>query len=163
MYSHFESIWNIRNSHMIQGLPSQYIFFLYCCYQENCIHPLCQAGKPASPPCWYPGDPPLTHLPLPVPDESSPWGGESCKTCKSCAGHFKSPQPLDVTAPNLTDHFRSPVVLKELFHTSVGSISEEFVENATKSVLLPPTKTRFWLEHLQTIINRGAAKAAATR
>ena len=26
MYSYFESIWNIRNSHMIQGLPSQYIF-----------------------------------------------------------------------------------------------------------------------------------------
>jgi hypothetical protein len=69
-----------------------------------------------------------------------------------------------MTAPNLTDYFRPPsVVLKELFHTSIGSISEEFIENAA---LLPPTETRFWLEHLQTIVDnrrRGAAKAAATR
>ncbi len=74
---------------------------------------------------------------------------------------------MNVTAPNLTDYFRPPsVVLKELFHTTIGSISEEFVENAAKSVLLPPTETHFWLEHLQTIVDnrrRGAAKAAATR
>lgn len=72
-----------------------------------------------------------------------------------------------MTAPNLTDYFRPPsVVLKELFHISIGIISEEFVKSAAKSVLLPPTETRFWLEHLQTIVNnrrRGAAKAAATR
>ena len=41
-----------------------------------------------------------------------------------------------------------------------------FIKNAAKSVLLPPTETCFWLEHLQTFVDnrrRDAAKAAATR
>ena len=168
LYFHFENIWKIRNSHMIQGLPCQYIFFLYCCYREDCIHPICQAGKPASPARWYPGGPPLTHLPLPIPDESRPWGGESCKSCKSfCAGHFKPPTPCDVTTINAANLFKPPsVLLKELFHHSCESISDDFVQNSAKSVLLPASETRFWLEHLHTIVDnrrRGAAKAAATR
>ena len=91
-----------------------------------------------------------------------------CKTCKSlCAGHFKPPEPFDVTIDTTTDHFQPPsAVLKELFHNSVGSITNDSVKNAAKLVQLPPTETHFWFEHLQTVVDnrlRGAAKAAASR
>ena len=33
LFSRFKMIWDIRNRHMVQGLPS-YIFFLKCCYQQ---------------------------------------------------------------------------------------------------------------------------------
>ena len=72
-----------------------------------------------------------------------------------------------MTVANVTDHFKPPsIVLKELFHNSVRNISDDFIKNAAKSVLLPPTETCFWLEHLQTFVDNrcsGAAKAAATR
>ena len=72
-----------------------------------------------------------------------------------------------MTIATTTDHFQPPsAVLKKLFHNSVGSITDDSVMNAAKLVLLPPTETRFWLEHLQAVVDnrrRGAAKAAATR
>ena len=48
LYAHFELIWKIRDNHMILGLPS-YIFFLICCYKQDCPHPWCQAGPPTDP------------------------------------------------------------------------------------------------------------------
>ena len=52
MYSYFESIWNIRNSHMIQGLPSQYIFSFTAAIKKTAFIPcvklvsqqVCHAG-----------------------------------------------------------------------------------------------------------------------
>ena len=40
LFKHFSDIWKIRNSHMIRDLPSNYVFFLVCCYQPDCLHPL---------------------------------------------------------------------------------------------------------------------------
>ena len=45
LYAWFDSIWTVRNRHMVPGLPSQYIFLLICCYKENCTHPLCKKGS----------------------------------------------------------------------------------------------------------------------
>ena len=62
LFANFQSIWNVRNSHMVKGL-SAYIFYLICCYEKDCIHPRCLAGKPQSPFTWYPGGPSIYHLP----------------------------------------------------------------------------------------------------
>ena len=39
MFSHFERIWNIRKRHIVQGLPSTYVFFWKCCFLPECQHP----------------------------------------------------------------------------------------------------------------------------
>ena len=57
-------------------------------------------------------------------------------------------------------------VLKQLFSSSNGQISDEMVDNAAERVLLPAEECRIWLNHLQTVMEnrrRGAKKAAATR
>lgn len=46
LYKHFEQVWKVRNDHMVPHLPTPYVFFLVCCYQDNCLHPCCQAGEP---------------------------------------------------------------------------------------------------------------------
>ena len=92
LYAEFQNVWTVRQQHMIQGLPSQNIFMLLCCFKQECTHPLCKKGQPTSPPTWYIGGPPITQLPLPVVDKDRPWGGShSCDTCQggNCLGHYK--------------------------------------------------------------------------
>ena len=67
-------VWGVRARHLVPGLPSQYIFFLRCCYLPDCPHPVCQDGKPDNLLHWYPGGPTTDFLPLPVPDSSRSWG-----------------------------------------------------------------------------------------
>ena len=57
---------------MVTGLPSIYIFILLPCYEVDCPHPVCTKGNPAEEPTWYPGGPPLSLLPLPIPDPERP-------------------------------------------------------------------------------------------
>ena len=70
-FQYIDKIWNLRNSHMVKGLPSKYVFHLVCCYNRKCIHPVCQNGPPDDPHAWYAGGPPVNFLPLPVPDPKS--------------------------------------------------------------------------------------------
>ena len=79
-----------RNQHnIVKGLPSFYIFFLRCCHQPECEHPICHSGEPPATLHWYPGGPPITHIPLPVPDPARPWGGQTRSSWKGvCAGHY---------------------------------------------------------------------------
>ena len=87
LYARFQSVWNVRRMHMVKGLPSQYVFMLTCCFDENCSHPVCQKGRPREIPTWYRGGPPITHLPLPVLDVDRPWGNPTCSSCEGfCAG-----------------------------------------------------------------------------
>ena len=67
-YQRIEDVWNLRARHLVPGLPDKYVFHLTCCYQDECIHPLCKDGRPAVEPTWYPGGPPLSFTPLPLPD-----------------------------------------------------------------------------------------------
>ena len=67
-YQRIEDVWNLRARHLVPGLPDKYVFHLTCCYQDECIHPLCKDGRPAVEPTWYPGGPPLSFTPLSVPD-----------------------------------------------------------------------------------------------
>ena len=67
-YQWIEDVWNLRARHLVPGLPDKYVFHLTCCYQDDCIHPLCKEGRPAVEPLWYHGGPPLSFTPLPVQD-----------------------------------------------------------------------------------------------
>ena len=156
LYAWFDSIWTVRNRHMVPGLPSQYIFLLICCYKENCTHPLCKEGKPNSVHTWYPGGPPLCYLPLPRPDLDRLWGNPSCPTCKGfCAGHYKCSvftNTTDSVALNATSPPPSNV-LKDKFNELHGRpITDEFVQSAAKEVLLTQEEVSIWLDHLNTIL-----------
>ena len=91
LHSLFNEVWSVRHNHMIGGLPGQYMFFLVCCLDENCIHPRC---KESGSMCremltWFPGGPPLTYIPLPVQDQDRLRGNKECAECSGfCTGHL---------------------------------------------------------------------------
>ena len=167
LYAEFQLIWKIRANHMVCGLPS-YLFFLLCCYKDDCPHPRCQSGPRPSTLNWYTDGPPISHLPLPVPDPERPWGSNSCSSCTGfCSGHYKT-LLVDVTDSHAVSAVAKPpsATLKQLFSSNKGKVSDEMVENAAKKVLLPPNECQIWLNHLQTVTEnrrRGAQKAAATQ
>ena len=168
LYAHFEVIWTVRKKHMVTGLPS-YIFYLICCYNSDCPHPRCHSGPPQDVLTWFPGGPPLTHLPLPLLDPEHPWGNPTCSSCKGfCSGHYTT-QLVDVTDNGALTKIAQPpsVTLKQLFSSDNNIVfDEEKVQSAAKEVLLPPEECKIWLQHLQTVVEnrrRGARKAAATR
>ena len=60
----------------------------------------------------------------------------------------------------------STVLKREFSKLKEYSPSEEYVENVSRKVLLTPTVTQMWMDHLHTVLQnrkRGARKAAATR
>ena len=166
LFQHFQEVWDVRNSHLIHELPTQYIFFLVCCYKESCLHPRCQAGRPSEPLRWYQGGPLITQLPYPVPDPERPWGSTSCPACNNstqCFGHYKSIF-VDVTDKAELKKLQQPpsTMLKRYFSDDDGHTMEYLSEK----VLLPIEGCKIWLEHLRTVLEnrkRGAQKAAATR
>ena len=90
-YDYFTVIWNLRKQHMVKGVPEKYVFFLLPCYKSDCVHPVCQRGKPQEEIKWFEGGPPLVDIPFPIPDPARPWGG-NCTNCTSgCHGHYMSP------------------------------------------------------------------------
>ena len=42
-------------------------FFLVCCYEHDCVHPICQTGNRKEV-YWFPSGPSLSLLPIPTPD-----------------------------------------------------------------------------------------------
>ena len=169
IYEYFKNVWNVRNNHMVKGLP-KYIFFLLCCYKPDCMHPRCIQGKePNTPDTWYPEGPSLLCLPLPKPDPCRPWGG-TCSSCKDfCAGHYSSPSYTDVTDKEALEQVALPpsVVLNKFFVDLKGSpASDDQIETVAKKALLPTEEVKIWLDHLSTVAEnrkRGAVKAAETR
>lgn len=165
LYSRFSMIWNIRNSHMVQGLPQAYIFYLKCCYSPQCEHPICQASLPSNPLVWFPGGPSISHLPFPVKDVEKPWGA-NCQTCKSfCSGHFIT-KFIDVNDKESLKQILHPpsTILKE-FSNKQSTVPDD-VTDIAESVLLSVDETKIWLDHLHTVSQnqqRGVLKAAATR
>ena len=92
LYSLFNEVWSVRQHHVIDGLPGQYMFLLVCCFDHDCIHPRCKESGSMYREIltWFPGGPPLTYIPLPVPDRDRPWGSSECVECSGfCAGHFQ--------------------------------------------------------------------------
>lgn len=153
LYSYFSSVWEVRNSHMVHGLPSHYMFLLYCCFQSSCLHPCCKAGKPQEDLRWYPDGPLMTEIPYPYPDPHRP-------------GHYEV-RMVDVKNKDaLKDVPKPPSTILKEFFSSTKDISDDLLLNVSKKCLVPPEECRFWLDHLQTVVDnrrRGAKKAAETR
>ena len=166
LYAEFDKVWSLRNRHMVKNLPSQYVFYLLPCYESTCPHPVCQRGKPTTQITWFDGGPPLTYLPLPVPDKDRSWGMD-CESCTSliCCGHYMDPQK----AVNVSNSLSTPppsVVLQNLFSDQKGLFSEDEIETLSRKVLLSTSEVKLWFDHLSTIQKnrkRGATKAAQTR
>lgn len=92
VYRLIEKVWQVRQRHMVKGLPSQYAFYLKCCLDEKCFHPL-PSGSAESTSSWFPGGPSVTYFPFLVPDPSQPWGNPHCSKCEGqCWGHFLDPK-----------------------------------------------------------------------
>ncbi len=165
LYGHFKFVSTIIKNHMVPGLPS-YMYYLLCCFKDDCRHPRCKAGKPKEPARWYPDGPPLTCIPLPV--TKIPWGSSGCPHCKlSCCGHYAT-KLFDVTDPEILSKVPKPpsAQLKQLFSQAKNIVTDELVKKAAQEVLLPTEECRIWLIHLKTVMEnrlKGAKKAAQTR
>lgn len=61
LYDHFQKIWDLRNRHLVRkDLPLQYPFFLVCCFERGCCHPVCRAREnreAVEVPSWFEGGP----------------------------------------------------------------------------------------------------------
>ena len=100
---------------MVRNLPTSYLFFLKCCFEKECPHPVCQSGQ-STILAWYPGGPTVNYLPFPFPDPQRPHGG-ICSTCKDfCCGHYIT-KLVDTTKLDQVKSIIMPpsVVLKESF------------------------------------------------
>lgn len=78
LYQKVESIWQLRQRHMVKGLPIQYVFYLRCCFVPGCIHPVCQSGA-SDDDFWYPNGPSLDFFSAPTPDPERPFGNLNCR------------------------------------------------------------------------------------
>ena len=45
LFNYFAEIWQVRNNHIDESLPINYVFMLKCCGRKGCPHPLCIKGK----------------------------------------------------------------------------------------------------------------------
>lgn len=173
MYRYFESIWNLRERHMVKNLPSEYVFALKACYNVKCSHPVCQKGKLPNELAWYSGGPSVQFLPFPVPDPKRCWGSKNCETCSGfCAGHFMGlEQVLSLEARDLLECHTYPpsTVMKNVFNKAEKEkrqLSSVEVEELARKTLLSTEEVKMWITHLSLVKKRrqeGARKAAATR
>ena len=159
-----ETVWSIRDRHMVPDLPAQYVFYLKCCCQQECSHPLCQRSLSVH--SWFPEGPPLSYLPFPIPDPDRPWGGV-CHQCKGkCYGHFLSPDKALSTKTPLPMKKPPSFRLKEAYDKLKTQPNASDINDIAKEVLLPPDEVKIWFDHLEEVARnrkRGAIKAAITR
>jgi hypothetical protein len=167
LYTEFETVWGIRNRHLVHGLPSSYIFFLKCCFQSNCPHPICSKGGSSQDYTWYPNGPSISIMPLLSIDPERPWGNATCNDCKGfCTGHYKTIMVNVDDKDSLKAVAMPPsLIIKQAFTNNCmrNNFSEEAI---AKENLLSVEEVNIWLEHLNTVFcnrKRGAAKAALTR
>ena len=147
-------------------LFGSYVFYLRCCFNPECIHPVCQSCESVND-IWYPSGPSLDFFPTPTPDPEHPFGNLSCKDCDGfCAGHYLKPDKL-VSSVNIPSETTPPSqVLLKVFKESNGFPSEDVIATTASNVLLKPEEVRMWFKHLKVVQNNrkaGAKKAAATR
>ena len=164
MFRHFQKVWKNRNDHMVANLPPQYIFYLICCFKDDCTHPICCSGTPPDLPTWYPGGPSLYCLPIPTPDPNKCWGDEGCSTCREfCAGHYKEGSLTDVRT--LKTEVAPPTVLKRLFtEEDQQCFSDIHLKQAAKATLLPTFEVKIWLDHLKSCpqkLEKGCRKSCS--
>ena len=171
LYEYFERVWMVRENHMKNDLPGNYLFMLNLCYQIGCPHPLCHDETVRKDEKWFEDGPPLTYLPIPIPDPKRPWGG-NCKECTQlCSGHYLKPKEHAefVREHGLMLSKPPSIVIKEEFYDSLKrgrTLSEEKILDVAKKTLLPLEELKMHVDHLRLTAERrkeGARKAATTR
>ena len=171
IYENFERVWTLRENHLVdRELPQKYVFFLACCYQPGCIHPMCSKESQDSEQVWYSGGPHLKYVPIPTPDPDRPYGDQACQDCEGvCCGHYLKPDKLWQRA-NSGEELGKPQppseVILAIYRAHKCVPSEVIIQQVARNVLLPSEEVKFWFVHLhQTHENRrkGAQKAAQTR
>lgn len=126
-------------------------------------------GKPTSEPVWFKGRPPLTYVPLPIPDPKRKWGSK-CDACVgACSSHYLSPEDnitwvqengmeCCVQPPRkvIGDYFKKPNVV----------VTDDTVKHLAEKTLLSEADVKMWIDHLEAIRIRrkeGARKAVETK
>lgn len=167
MYERINQILKLQARHHCHDVPTKYIFYLRCCYDQGCIHPRCKQGRPEAELTWYPGGPLLSFVPLPSPDPARPFGQDACPQCKSgCSGHYLKPEPLKQAFISGTYKGVKPpseVLLSTMKKLKYEIPNEEHILEISKKVLLSPEETRMWCVHLRQVHEnrvRGAKKRA---
>ena len=123
LYEYFTTVWDTKRRHEVAGLPSQYIYLLVCCFESNCLHPLCQSGREGIAMEWFPGGPTITQIPMPVPDPNHPWGKNSREKCDGfCSGHFLNPE--DALRSGIAPMVQPPLAILKDFYQSLEKIQK---------------------------------------
>lgn len=170
LYSLVKETWELRGKHIREDVTSKYVFMLQCCLEDDCIHPVCKEGKLKNE-TWYPGDPSITFVPLPVPDPARPFNGGNCSDCGThyCYGHYMKYDKVlaRFLKQGKCDYVAPPsVVLLETYNKYRAIPPQPVVMETAQKTLLPKEEVFMWFEHLHQIAeNRraGAKKAAETR
>ena len=138
-----------------KDLPLQYLFFLVCCFEPGCCHPVCRSGENGEAvelPSWFEGGPCVSQIPLPIPDPDRPWGASNCPDCGgACSGHYLKPEKA--LQSSLSPMVQPPSITLKLEFAKLNSTSPSSasIEDIARKVLLSPAEVSMWFEHLRTV------------
>ena len=154
-YAYFSKVWRVRNDHMVPDLPENYIFMLPPCYKQDCVHPLCRKGHPEKEPTWFKDGPPLSFIPLPIPDPEKPFAG-NCEKCKeSCGGHYLAPElQYEWLKKNGKASVEPPSKVLKTFVKDHEIFSESDVKFLAKKCLLTVSDVQMWLQNAYNMKKR---------
>ena len=152
----------------MSGLPDMYIFYLRCCLQPECVHPLCQQKQTYpdmhTPSVWYTDGLPLSFIPLPIVDTNRPWGKPDCVDCGGvCRGHYLKPDAMAHQLTVVSSVLPSVQIQRFFTNPKRQQPSEAELTSLARTVLLPVSEVKLWINHLKEVHKnrqRGAAKAA---
>ena len=89
-----------------------------------------------------------------------------CSSCKgTCSGHYSTRLVNTADSEMMKSVVTPPsVILKQMFSDgSNGQVTDEFMCNAAKKILLTTEEVRIWLDHLSQVVRNRKRGAAITR
>lgn len=122
---------------------------------------------------WYDNGPPLTYVPVPIPDPRRPWGGD-CNNCAGfCAEHFLRPEEHK----DYVEEFgvggcmvKPPsVIIQQAFYNLIKNddvLSDSHVQEVAKRTQLSVEELNMHVDNLRLMAQRrkeGAEKEACTK
>lgn len=149
-YDYFSRVWRVRKDHMVENLPESYIFMLLPCYKPDCLHPLCPKGRPEKEATWFKDGPPLSFIPVPIPDPKR-LPGANCVKCKeNCTGHYLPPELQHewIKKNGSGCSVQPPSKVLKKFAKANTTFSEDDVKLLAMKCLLSESKVQMWLQNV---------------